>query len=1103
MRIPGVRALAFFAGLLVVCCAPLRADAQPPTGREPGGDSVRAPGAEDAVKEVQPSVLLVKRKDGSLLQEVLGFTLEDFERFLSQRAQLGLGQQPPKFQVDRLVARGQAEPGRANLTVEMTVLTNDAGWVRVPLRLAEAVLRDKPLYQGGGEHRVEFDPVAKEHVLWLRGPTDKPHQLTLDVAVPVSKSAEQQELKLGFPRASVSELTLEVKEVNATANVAEGGILDETKHLDAGTRFKILGLERNFDFSWRPQNAEKSALPLPLESHAAILARVDGEEVHCDVTLTVRGFGARLDTFQLRVPAGVTLTADEQPEYSIEPAAESKAATDPQTATVFDVRLRERAAGPVVVHVTTEHSLVANGNERSLILTGVELVGTARQSGSITVQVVGDWQIAWDDLVGVRAVDELPGPASGTAGTFEFSGAPATLTGHVIPLANHLTVDAKYSVECDPQQIRLQARLKYDARGAKVFALEVALADWELDDLGPRTVFDVDRVVAEVGRPVRIPLLKPTTGEIELQLRAHRSLPADATRAEFTLPQPTANNVAPAQLEVTAAPNLSLVVREADTVGLTRIPAHAVAATTGDADLSALNFRTQGSNVRFVADMRVEAQSVAADVRSRVKFDEHGGHVEQVIQYEILNDPLSELSLDVPTTLASSGRIEWLLDGESVAAAGDQSEANAERTVRMRVPLHDRGLGNKQLVLHYLLDMQPLAAGTEAVITVPLVMPTSSVTSNEVSAIPNPGLKVQLRDKSWQAAAGTQIGSSVVPLVFVADQPNSQIVLFLERSDNADHDPLVLERTWIQTRLGGGQRVDRAVFLLTGGGNRVTLHLPAGAPASDSRLIVDGNSVEPPASEQPDLLDIEFPERRARHIVDVTYRLAGTEQVRGHISLAAPTLGDGLPAGETRWQLLLPRNEHLLDWPADEAALFHWRFQDGLLARQPDVEQTQLEEWVGAGPGAEVPLSTNRYVFAGLGNIERLDVRTASRGVLVLLGGGVMLAAGLLLMYFPALRQPGLLFAAAVVVAAMVVLFPDAAPLLAQFALLGIVLGISAALLSRNLRSRRGGSVVIRSGSSSILEPGSTRTHLRRQTPHSDSAPISLVPHAAAPEGEP
>lgn len=94
------------------------------------------------------------------------------------------------------------------------------------------------------------------------------------------------------------------------------------------------------------------------------------------------------------------------------------------------------------------------------------------------------------------------------------------------------------------------------------------------------------------------------------------------------------------------------------------------------------------------------------------------------------------------------------------------------------------------------------------------------------------------------------------------------------------------------------------------------------------------------------------------------------------------------------------------------------------------------------------------------------------------------------------------MFVAGLVLVAGALAFPEMAVLLAQVAALGAVLVLLAAILERYFSSRRRSPLVIRTTPSSVLEPGSTRTHLRVQASSSSGEPIPRIPQATASSGE-
>ena len=207
------------------------------------------------MQEAKPEVYYLKDKDGKL-EPVLGYTLEEFERLLSAGSGRGGGQTRPSFRIDRVSARGSVKNERPSLAVQFTVYLDDKDWVRVPLRLSSTVVHGPVKYSGPGEYFLEFDDASDEYVAWFRGASDKPHQLTLDVLVPVTTLAGETRLKLGTPRAFNSELLLKVPGPKSVGQVSTGAVLESTNTVGDSTEFKVLGLTSDFSLACaRPKAA--------------------------------------------------------------------------------------------------------------------------------------------------------------------------------------------------------------------------------------------------------------------------------------------------------------------------------------------------------------------------------------------------------------------------------------------------------------------------------------------------------------------------------------------------------------------------------------------------------------------------------------------------------------------------------------------------------------------------------------------------------------------------------------------------------------------------------------------------------------------------------
>jgi hypothetical protein len=239
-------------------------------------------------------------------------------------------------------------------------------------------------------------------------------------------------------------------------------------------------------------------------------------------------------------------------------------------------------------------------------------------------------------------------------------------------------------------------------------------------------------------------------------------------------------------------------------------------------------------------------------------------------------------------------------------------------------------------------------------------------------------------------------------------------------------------------------------------------------------------------------------------VLEVRYGFPDRGAGQSPLSIELPKLGAGAIARRTYWQLVLPRDEFLVAGPAALTPETAWGWNRFYWVRRPLLDQSDLENWIfdrrdlldrGGPASSPAPLSpsANQYLFSSLEIGGPLEVRTASRSALVLIGSGIVLLAGLLLIYVPALRHPALLFIAALAVLAGAMTYPEVTLLWLQAAVAGAVLTLVAGLLERNVSRRRRREVLIRGGSSSIVNRNSTRP-----PPRSPAAPAPISTETAA-----
>jgi hypothetical protein len=904
----------------------------------------------------------------------------------------------------------------------------------------------------------------------------------LSVLAPLDAVGDETRLRLSAPRATHSQLRLKVPVADAVAETSDGAtLLAASASGDGTTELTVAGLGRDFELTWRKPDAPASEVQTVMEAVGSILVKIDSPNVLADARLTVRGYGGDFDRFQVRLPSGATLVPGSASGYSIVPVPGKGPGAGERP--LLEVRLPKKTAGPVEVRLATRQSAdVANPNGW-LDLAGFEVVQAARQWGHVAVVVVRDWQVLWGPLRGVRQVDQLPDALKqeDVVAGFEYFSQPCSLSARVVPRQTRIMVEPLYLLLVEPDLVRLEARLKYTVRGAKVSALDVELPEWQLEETGPDNVVAADAAVVGPNGVLSLPLLQPATGPIEVTLQASRKISRDNRSLVIQLPRPQANAQAPAAVVVLPADNVELIPKTGALAGLAR-QQEAPSIRLPKRQQEPLFYRGEASKAVFAADFRVHPQSLSVDVSSQISLEQGQPRVEQKLAYTVAYEPAERLALDVPRGLVQNEALEVLLEGRRLALLEPGSQAGAEDAsapARRHVVLPAARIGSLELMIRYPLTLEKLLPKASVLASVPLVMPAEGrLTGNRVSVSGAPGVNVEHRAGPWTRLDGDLGPAAPSPgLQLAAAQPAAELLLALRRDDEEAKQATVIGQAWVQTWLTARSGQERAVFRFTSDQKELELTLPAAADLTGLELLVDREVIRGRATPE-GRVAVLLPGDRGRqfHTLEARYPLT-TRPGPGRWTADFPRLGRETWIGRMYWQLVLPETEHLVLGPAPLTPESTWGWSGLYWGRKPLLDQARLEAWCGARHLAPVPARTNCYLFSAPGGVESCPVYTANRSLIVLVASGLVLAVGLVLIYVPAARHPAALFTLAVVLAAALVFYPEPALLASQAASLGVVMAAVAGWLYRRGARRRGRGWP-REAPSSVIDRGSVRSSL-------------------------
>ncbi|MBN2296477.1 MAG: hypothetical protein JXM70_28875, partial [Pirellulales bacterium] len=593
------------------------------SSKDPATDvpaSVPTTGKSPGVEEMKPPIYYVRDKDGKLVP-MFGFQFEDFMRAFRQMQGLDQRELPPRFIIEEMSAVGKIATGgkvaakTVELSIKFSIRLQDKGSVRVPLGLGSVILKQTdtkptPTEKTDSESAkrmpkkqfLEYDPLDG-FVIWIEGEPGKSYQIPLDVLVPLTTIGDETRLRLQSPRATRSELRLTVAGAGMLGRVSQDAILRTNPGGDGkDTEFIARGLTGNFELSWHDSGVLTTRTPTVLTALGRILARIDEHSVNTEATLEIRGHGSPFDRFRVKLPPGaeflssspaghtvVEVTPEEnKSSKATEPpknnqntnerknnnnsGAKTPANTTNNKSRLVEIRLQKATLGPVKIRLATRQSH-GQGNSGQLVeLSGFEVIGAARQWGHIALAVADDIYVSWDPQYRVRQVDDLPDTLrqEDVVAGFAYSSQPCSLKAWIIPRKTRLSVEPEYVVFVDGKDLRLEATLRYTVRGKKVFLLEVDLADWQFDDVGPTTAVAGDGLDVDKANKLRIPLLRRLAGKFEITIKAHRALQPDTKTLKVRLPSPLAASSSSAALVIQPADNVELSPNDETCVELTR-----------------------------------------------------------------------------------------------------------------------------------------------------------------------------------------------------------------------------------------------------------------------------------------------------------------------------------------------------------------------------------------------------------------------------------------------------------------------------------------------------------------------------------------------------
>ncbi|QDT03555.1 hypothetical protein K227x_19390 [Rubripirellula lacrimiformis] len=1085
-------------------------------------------------------------------------TWEEYERRMNLESSTDGRQQ--SFSYQSLSITGATEGGRAEMEVVLKLSIDSTGgrWVKIPLRMENFHSLAPPDVSGIDEYSMTFDPASSDYVLSVKTAAVSDAMVRLRMSSQVqSHSMRSMDFRLPDVPSQVR-LTIDAADVDGEVVGRGDETLTASPRPGAFTELAIESGGGNFSVRWGRLSRSTQDLPL-LEVESRIEARWDSpqDQPHVSVRLTVRNAKGSIDGFQLRLPPGSVVLdtprlglrgqtielgypdppadrGDEvadggsinanrgSPKPKPGPAARAagiRSAEDSlaqlgeiRTITIPDEERQQR------IDLNFDLQLAADNTSASspLDFRVVEVVGSLRHQGEVSIRTGGDYRLRWRTRPWVRSEpSETPDEGlSGRLYRFRFDRAsfalPVWLSAKErqvrLTSASELTIrDSVASLVMDVQATgqASDGRLQLEESDWKISSIE------NIETGEPLESFRSDSLRVIDFNPAAI---DDTTA---IRIRAQRSFADNQTAIDFAIPRVVATDdnvlIQSSSLNLTSSGRTLLVIDLAASQGLTRV-ASTRSENVGASSISTFRMLNPDEPSRLVGVLVDQPPRITLSSDATVELD--GDQLRSTVDW-IVTSPL-DLEGRLPIRIPSPAAAAAATNERSTDTAGnvsaptptiatgadrfDGSDPDADEPWVVTVdgvPATLRPLDDDR----YELISERLASGTMAIRWRHSQNRRSvnNLRATELVSMPRPNIAdvtvrgtVRVNLRGNQPFDLTSTDSPPTTMLELDTLPRDPLRLRLN-SRVAATEEITIRQALIRTVVGRSTRQEQVIARIQGG-DYFQVGLPPGTPDVSVEALIDNERV--PVQRQENALIVPLAGDRSSHVVDL--RVWISMPTNPSYAVITPLLK--LPAGVGRvfWRIIAPNDGHVVWASPTVGRSMAWRFDGWKLYRESSHTDAALNAMIGGDISAgDPPASENRYLYVG-SDLPSFEVVVVSRTVLWICVGSFVLLLAILLTHIPRSRHPMTAIVVAVLFAGLLAIAPDAAVLAGQLGMIALVLVI-AMISIRVLVTPSGGGRVFSSTSVDGRTTPSTRS-IQASKPESVSLATTQA-MAPTPEG--
>ena len=1051
-----------------------------PNDKKPGDANPAATKSADVGGAFPFDIRYLEGPDGRSVAVPDGPTLAEYLTWLAKR------DGPPSASVSSLAFEGSAVDERVQLTAHIDIeVSVDETWVRVPLFMTEATLRDSAVYTGQGRAVPAPFHADEGYSWWIKGRGT--HRLVLPLSVPLRKQATQNRMQLSLPATAVSKLNLRIAAPRVTAKAPDRSTLS-IKAVAAGTgkpptgapatEIELIGLGNLLDLEWKPQ-ADSPSSETALEVTTSVVATlVDGESVTLEATQRIQSLGQQgtFDELRVALPAGYELLRLDGPEH--------RDKTDPVNPNQVVIQLKKATTGPIELKWAVRSKLPSVGE--SFALEGFEVDRARLQTGYLAVVVVGDFRIVPQDDKFLRRVDatDLPGalrqvPASAA---YRFLNR-LLLRLKLQRIEPYVTVDPTLLLHFSSDSAELEGAFRVQVLRGSIGSFRLRWPNWKQQGW---VIGDAElpghvelRTTPEAGDQdvVRFEFAEPGKGTIDLRFRARRPLVNVDQRIPMTLPFVDSPHRVPTLLAVLTADNVEADLRPAESTLLRpmSLPSSRIAVPNEWRSLRRADYRIESPQSELEIALSVHPRKIQGTTQIDALIRNSAVTVRQSIVYEVAYERISQLRFAIPDGLPPDQLRFFAQNGDELPAL--PVPASGKAPAEIRVTLESPAIGRFEVEVRFALPgLQPTPEMREMSLSIPVVHSNDVVLSEtRLTCHDAAGRDITVEGDRWQR----RLSPEGLPVWIVTQVPATVglKIAHLAGVPNGTQISKTLIRTIVTSE---GTVLGRAQYMLAEGISELAVTFPRNLEpvafwwnrrklrAVPAVQVADGAmqyeiAVADRVANGDRLLTIDF---LTRNVALGRFGAAYT--------LSAPRLPEDLRASQVYWQVELPYHEHLFTEPEGFSPEYRWKAGRFFWSRESQMSVAGLEQWIGsqAGPGPLTDLAgENRYLFGTFGDPPALIFLAMRQWSITLIGAGTALLLGLGLLWRPAIRHAVTFLAIALLVSLAGIWYPGPIQVLLQPALLGIVLALIAAAIESYLKRNSRAVTVTLSSASGFAAP--------------------------------